>query len=122
MIVYFLTYFQNPEEIIGKFSKLGEYGIAVLLVGLMFFALMILREWLKKKRDRQGDFMQSISDAMVVIKDEVVRMNKTLDEQKTATLMISGVAENMAERISKVEDVTNQTYSDVKILKDRDKR
>ena len=122
MIVYFLTYFQNPEEIIGKFSKLGEYGIAVLLVGLMFFALMILREWLKKKRDRQGDFMQSISDAMVVIKDEVVRMNKTLDEQKTATLMISGIAENMAERISKVEDVTNQTYSDVKILKDRDKR
>lgn len=121
MAIYFLTYFQNLDDV-NKFSKLGEYGIAVLLVGLMFFALMILREWLKRKRDRQGDFMQTISDAMVVIKDEVMRMNKTLDDLKTATLMTSGIAENTAERIGKVEDIVNKTYTDIQLLKDRDDR
>lgn len=115
-LIYVSSLFQFPD-----FTKYGEYGIAFSLVCVMFFALIILREWLKKKRDRQGDFMQTISDAMIVIKDEVIRLNKNFEETKTATIMISGISENNAEQIGEIRKIVSKVETGIEILKDRSK-
>ncbi len=120
MPIYIFTFFQEPKDFI-KFTQLGEYGIAFAMVCVMFFGLVILREWLKKKRDRQGDFMQTISDAMVVIKDEVIRMNNSLDKLNTAILMVSGISENTAEQINEIRKIATKVESGIEVLKDRTK-
>lgn len=112
---------QNPIDFF-KFGELGNNAVVFAILFIIYTALRIFGEWLKKRKDRNADFMQTISEAMVTIKEQVVYMNRSLDEMKTATIMVSGITENMAQNISKIDDVCNGINTSVKILMDRESR
>jgi len=118
---YIFGILQNPTDFF-KFNQFGDNAVVLAILFILYTGLKIFGEWLKRKKDRNADFIQTISDAMTVIKDQIIVMNQNLNEIKTASIMTSGLTENISVSLGKIDDVCDETNSAVKVLIDRNGR
>ncbi len=112
-----------------KITKLGDNTVALGILLIIYTGLRLFGWWLKNRKSKNDELMQAIKEAMIAIKDQTldtknqtIVMNKSLDEIKTATIMVASLAENMHLDLSKVYEGTNKIQSSLSVLMDRGKK